>query len=95
MSARSGTKYIFVTGGVLSGLGKGHLGGQPSEPCWSRGASRVTFLKLDPYLNVDPGHHEPHPARGGVSSPTTAPRPTSTSGTTSATRTRAWGRSTT
>ena len=57
MNARS-TKFIFVTGGVLSGLGKGLSAAAIGALLESRGLS-VQFLKLDPYLNVDPGTMNP------------------------------------
>jgi len=57
MNARS-TKFIFVTGGVLSGLGKGLSAAAIGALLESRGL-RVQFLKLDPYLNVDPGTMNP------------------------------------
>ena len=57
MNARS-TKFIFVTGGVLSGLGKGLSAASIGALLESRGL-RVQFLKLDPYLNVDPGTMNP------------------------------------
>ncbi|MDJ0866825.1 MAG: CTP synthase [Myxococcota bacterium] len=52
------TKYIFVTGGVLSSLGKGLASASIGALLEARGL-RVTFLKLDPYLNVDPGTMNP------------------------------------
>jgi CTP synthase len=51
-------KFIFVTGGVLSGLGKGLSAAAIGALLEARGL-RVTFLKLDPYLNVDPGTMNP------------------------------------
>ena len=51
-------KYIFVTGGVVSSLGKGIAAASIGCLLESRGL-RVTLQKFDPYLNVDPGHHEP------------------------------------
>ncbi len=51
-------KFIFVTGGVLSGLGKGLSAASIGALLEARGL-RVTFLKLDPYLNVDPGTMNP------------------------------------
>ena len=57
MAARS-TKYIFVTGGVLSSLGKGLASASIGALLEARGL-RITFLKLDPYLNVDPGTMNP------------------------------------
>ena len=52
------TKYIFVTGGVVSGLGKGIIAASLGRLLKSRGYS-VSILKLDPYLNVDPGTMSP------------------------------------
>ena len=52
------TKYIFVTGGVLSSLGKGLASAAIGSLLESRGLS-VTIQKLDPYLNVDPGTMNP------------------------------------
>ena len=52
------TKYIFVTGGVVSGLGKGITAASIGRLLKSRGIS-VTIQKLDPYLNVDPGTMNP------------------------------------
>ena len=51
-------KFIFVTGGVLSSLGKGLASASIGALLEARGL-RVTFLKLDPYLNVDPGTMNP------------------------------------
>ena len=55
-------KYIFVTGGVVSGLGKGITAASLGRLLKARGL-RVAAQKLDPYINVDP-------------SPRTEPRPT-------------------
>jgi CTP synthase len=52
------TKFIFVTGGVLSSLGKGLTAASVGALMESRGLT-VTFLKLDPYINVDPGTMNP------------------------------------
>jgi CTP synthase len=52
------TKYIFVTGGVMSSLGKGLASASIGALLEARGLE-VTFLKLDPYLNVDPGTMNP------------------------------------
>jgi CTP synthase len=52
------TKFIFVTGGVLSSLGKGLASASIGALMEARGL-RVSFLKLDPYLNVDPGTMNP------------------------------------
>ena len=51
-------KYIFVTGGVLSSLGKGVAAASIGALLEARGL-KVTFLKLDPYINVDPGTMNP------------------------------------
>ena len=53
------TKYIFVTGGVLSGLGKGVTVASLGTILKARGI-RVSTMKLDPYLNVDPGTMSPY-----------------------------------
>ena len=52
------TKFIFVTGGVISSLGKGLSSAAIGALLESRGL-KVSFLKLDPYLNVDPGTMNP------------------------------------
>ncbi len=52
------TKFIFVTGGVLSSLGKGLASASIGCLLESRGL-KVTVLKLDPYINVDPGTMSP------------------------------------
>ena len=52
------TKFVFVTGGVVSSLGKGIAAASLSAVLTSRGV-RVTNLKLDPYINVDPGTMSP------------------------------------
>ena len=51
-------KYIFVTGGVLSSLGKGLASASMGALLESRGLT-VTIQKLDPYINVDPGTMNP------------------------------------
>jgi CTP synthase len=53
------TKYIFVTGGVTSSLGKGIISASLAKLLQSRGYS-VTIQKLDPYINVDPGTLNPY-----------------------------------
>ena len=53
------TKYIFVVGGVMSGLGKGIAAASIGYLLKQAGV-RVTILKLDPYLNVDPGTMNPY-----------------------------------
>ncbi|MFN4234794.1 MAG: CTP synthase [Bacteroidia bacterium] len=55
----SPTKYIFVTGGVTSSLGKGIISASLAKLLQSRGYS-VTIQKLDPYINVDPGTLNPY-----------------------------------
>jgi CTP synthase len=52
------TKYIFVTGGVVSSLGKGLAAASIGALLESRGL-KVTMLKMDPYINVDPGTMSP------------------------------------
>jgi CTP synthase len=54
----SRTKYIFVTGGVVSSLGKGLASSSIGALLESRGL-KVNFLKFDPYINVDPGTMNP------------------------------------
>ncbi|MFT6279776.1 MAG: CTP synthase, partial [Flavobacteriales bacterium] len=53
------TKYVFVTGGVTSSLGKGIISASLAKLLQSRGF-RVTIQKLDPYINVDPGTLNPY-----------------------------------
>jgi len=53
------TKYIFVTGGVASSLGKGIISASLAKLLQRRGLS-VTIQKLDPYINVDPGTMNPY-----------------------------------
>jgi CTP synthase len=53
------SKYIFVTGGVLSGLGKGVTVASIGRILKARGIS-VATMQLDPYLNVDPGTMSPY-----------------------------------
>ena len=52
------TKHIFITGGVVSSLGKGITGAGLAMLLQKRGY-RVAMQKLDPYLNVDPGTMSP------------------------------------
>src|SRR6056297_3375955 len=52
------TKYIFVTGGVVSSLGKGITAASLGQLLKARGYS-VTLQKFDPYINVDPGTMSP------------------------------------
>lgn len=53
------TKYVFVTGGVVSGLGKGITAASLGRLLKARGC-RVTIQKFDPYINVDPGTMSPY-----------------------------------
>jgi CTP synthase len=55
----STTKYIFVTGGVASSLGKGIISASLAKLLQARGFS-VTIQKLDPYINIDPGTMNPY-----------------------------------
>ena len=57
--ASTKTKYIFVTGGVVSSLGKGLAAASIGALLESRGL-KVTILKMDPYINVDPGTMSPY-----------------------------------
>ena len=59
LSFRSMPKYIFVTGGVVSSVGKGIATAAIGRILKSRGLS-VAIQKLDPYLNVDPGTMSPY-----------------------------------
>ena len=52
------TRYIFITGGVVSSLGKGITAASLAAVLEARRLS-VTMLKLDPYINVDPGTMSP------------------------------------
>ena len=58
MKSRQRTKFIFVTGGVVSSLGKGILAASTGALLETRGL-RVSLMKADPYLNVDPGTMNP------------------------------------
>ena len=53
------TKYIFVTGGVVSGLGKGITAASLGRLLKARGL-KIAAQKLDPYINVDPGTMSPY-----------------------------------
>ena len=59
MAVNEKTKYIFITGGVVSSLGKGIASASIGLILKSRGL-KLTILKLDPYLNVDPGTLSPY-----------------------------------
>jgi len=53
------TRYIFVLGGVISGLGKGVTSGSIAAILKEMGYNKITIKKLDPYLNIDPGTMNP------------------------------------
>ena len=53
------SKYVFVTGGVISSLGKGITAASLGRLLINRGL-HVTIQKLDPYINVDPGTMSPY-----------------------------------
>src|SRR3954463_11737780 len=57
--SRKKTKYVFVTGGVVSSIGKGLASASVGALLEARGL-RVTHVKLDPYINVDPGTMSPY-----------------------------------
>ncbi len=57
-SKDSGTKFVFVTGGVLSGIGKGATTASIAKLFQFRGYS-IRIVKIDPYLNIDPGTLNP------------------------------------
>ena len=59
MASQKNTKFIFVTGGVTSSLGKGIIAASLAKLLQARGFS-VTIHKLDPYINVDPGTLNPY-----------------------------------
>jgi hypothetical protein len=70
------TRFIFVTGGVVSSLGKGIAAASIGRLLVSRGF-RVQLQKFDPYINVDPGTMSPFPISISATtsaSPTTTPR---------------------
>ena len=52
------TKYVFVSGGVASSLGKGIISASLAKLLQARGL-RVTIQKFDPYINIDPGTMNP------------------------------------
>src|SRR5579884_4313871 len=56
---RKPTKFVFVTGGVVSSIGKGLASASVGALLEARGL-RVTHVKLDPYINVDPGTMSPY-----------------------------------
>ena len=55
---RAKTKFIFVSGGVVSSLGKGLAAASLGALLEARGLN-VTLLKMDPYINIDPGTMSP------------------------------------
>ncbi len=57
--SRKPTKYVFVTGGVVSSIGKGLASASVGALLEARGL-KITHLKLDPYINVDPGTMSPY-----------------------------------
>src|SRR5258708_12524424 len=57
--SRKPTKYVFVTGGVVSSIGKGLASASVGALLEARGLT-VTHVKLDPYINVDPGTMSPY-----------------------------------
>ena len=57
--AQKQTKFIFVTGGVVSGLGKGVASASIGALLENRGL-KITIMKMDPYINVDPGTMSPY-----------------------------------
>jgi CTP synthase len=59
MSKKRSSKFIFVTGGVASSLGKGLTAASTAAILEARGLS-LTLLKMDPYINVDPGTMSPY-----------------------------------
>ena len=59
MKPKSLPKYIFVTGGVSSSLGKGIISASLAKLLQSRGLN-VTIQKFDPYINIDPGTLNPY-----------------------------------
>ena len=65
METKRPVKYILVTGGVVSSLGKGLAAASIGALLEGHGY-KVALQKFDPYINVDPGHDEPLPARRGL-----------------------------
>ncbi len=59
MTEKTTAKYVFVTGGVVSSLGKGVASASLGKLLEARGL-KVTIIKCDPYLNVDPGTMNPY-----------------------------------
>ena len=56
-------KYVFVTGGVVSGLGKGITAASLRADLLKMRGYSVTMQKFDPYINIDPGYYESGTAR--------------------------------
>lgn len=81
-------KYVFVTGGVVSGLGKGITAASLGRLLKARGY-KVTMQKFDPYINVDPGTMNPI-QHGEVFVTDDGTETDSISATTSVSSTRAW-----
>ena len=79
------TKHIFVTGGVVSSLGKGLTAASMGMLLEQRGL-RVRMQKLDPYINVDPGTMSPYQHGEVYVLDDGSPRPIWTWGTTSGSR---------
>ena len=75
------TKYIFVTGGVVSSLGKGIISSSIGKLLQARGYN-ITIQKFDPYINIDPGTLNPY-EHGECYVTVDGMKPTSTSATTS------------
>ena len=71
-------KYIFVTGGVVSGLGKGIVMASLGRLLKQRGL-KIAAQKLDPYINIDPGTMSPY-QHGEVYVTEDGPKPTLTWG---------------
>ena len=59
------SKFVFITGGVVSSLGKGIAAASLGALLESRGIS-VTLIKMDPYLNIDPGTMSPFQHGGSI-----------------------------
>ena len=59
MASAKSTKYLFVTGGVASSLGKGIIASSLAKLLQARGLA-VTIQKFDPYINIDPGTLNPY-----------------------------------
>ena len=84
------TKYVFITGGVVSSLGKGITAASLGTVLEARDF-KVTLLKLDPYINVDPGTMSPMQHERFLL-PKMGLKQTWISGTMNATFERQWGK---